>query len=168
MPRKLGRTSKERNALLRGLATDLLWYGKIETTVSKAKELKSYVEKLITKAINSYDDNIEYEVTKKDSKGKEVTVTKVKDGAKKLAARRAIMAKVYDRQEVKAFQEKKSDFKARTAEIQHPLMDKLFNEIAPKYAARKEELGQGGGYTRIYLLGQRLGDGAEVAIIELV
>ena len=168
MPRKLGRTSKERNALLRGLATDLLWYGKIETTVSKAKELKSYVEKLITKAINSYDDNIEYEVTKKDSKGKEVTVTKVKDGAKKLAARRAIMAKVYDRQEVKAFQEKKSDFKARTADIQHPLMDKLFNEIAPKYAARKEELGQGGGYTRIYLLGQRLGDGAEVAIIELV
>ena len=168
MPRKLGRTSKERNALLRGLATDLLWYGKIETTVSKAKELKSYVEKLITKAINSYDDNIEYEVTKKDSKGKEVTVTKVKDGAKKLAARRAIMAKVYDRQEVKAFHEKKSDFKARTADIQHPLMDKLFNEIAPKYAARKEELGQGGGYTRIYLLGQRLGDGAEVAIIELV
>ena len=168
MPRKLGRTSKERNALLRGLATDLLWYGKIETTVSKAKELKSYVEKLITKAINSYDDNIEYEVTKKDSKGKEVTVTKVKDGAKKLAARRAIMAKVYDRQEVKAFHEKKSDFKERTADIQHPLMDKLFNEIAPKYAARKEELGQGGGYTRIYLLGQRLGDGAEVAIIELV
>ena len=168
MPRKLGRTSKERNALLRGLATDLLWYGKIETTVSKAKELKSYVEKLITKAVNTYADNIEYEVTKKDSKGKEVTVTKVKDGAKKLAARRAIMAKVYDRQEVKAFHEKKSDFKARTADIQHPLMDKLFNEIAPKYAARKEELGQGGGYTRIYLLGQRLGDGAEVAIIELV
>jgi len=48
------------------------------------------------------------------------------------------------------------------------LMDKLFNEIAPKYAARKEELGQGGGYTRIYLLGERRGDGAEVAIIELV
>ena len=168
MPGKLGRTSKERNALLRGLATDLLWYGKIETTVSKAKELKSYVEKLITKAINTYDDNIEYEVTKKDAKGKETTVTKVKDGAKKLAARRAIMAKVYDRQETKAFNEKKSDYKARTADIQHPLMDKLFNEIAPKYAARKEELGQGGGYTRIYLLGQRLGDGAEVAIIELV
>ena len=149
MPRKLGRTSKERNALLRNLASQLLWYGKIETTAEKAKELRSYAEKLITKAVNTYDDNIEYEVTKKDSKGKEVTVTKVKDGAKKLAARRAIMAKVYDRQETKAFQEKKSDFKARTADVQHPLMDKLFNEIAPKYAARKEELGQGGGYTRI-------------------
>ncbi len=168
MPRKLGRTSKERNALLRNLASQLLWYGKIETTAPKAKELKSYVEKLITKAVKTYDDNIEFEVTKKDAKGKEVTVTSVKDGARKLAARRAIMAKTYDLQEIKDFHEKKSDFKARTADVQHPLMDKLFNEIAPKYAARKEELGQGGGYTRIYLLGERRGDGAEVAIIELV
>ena len=168
MPRKLGRTSKQRNALLRNLASQLLWYGKIETTAEKAKELRSYVEKLITKAVNTYDDNVEVEVTKKDAKGKEVTVKTVKDGAKKLAARRAIMAKTYDLQEVKAFNEKKSDYKARTADIQHPLMDKLFNEIAPKYAARKEELGQGGGYTRIYLLGERRGDGAETAIIELV
>lgn len=168
MPRKLGRTSKERNALLRNLASQLLWYGKIETTAEKAKELRSYVEKLITKAVNTYDDNVEYEVTKKDAKGKEVIVTNVKDGAKKLAARRAIMAKTYDLQEIKAFNEKKSEFKARTADVQHPLMDKVFNEIAPKYAARKEELGQGGGYTRIYLLGERRGDGAETAIIELV
>ena len=168
MPGKLGRTSKERNALLRNQASQLRWYGRIETTAAKAKELRSYVEKLITKAVNTYDDNVEFEVTKKDSKGKEVTVTSVKDGAKKLAARRAIMAKTYDLQEVKAFTEKKSEFKARTADVQHPLMDKLFNEIAPKYAARKEELGQGGGYTRIYLLGERRGDAAQKAIIELV
>ena len=168
MPRKLGRTSKERNALLRNLASQLLWYGRIETTAEKAKELRSYVEKLITKAVNTYADTVEYTVTKKDSKGKDVTVTGVKDGAKKLAARRAIMAKTYDLQEIKAFSEKKSEFKARTADVQHPLMDKIFNELAPKYAARKEELGQGGGYTRIYLLGERRGDAAEKAIIELV
>ena len=168
MPGKLGRTSKERNALLRNLATQLLWYGKIETTAAKAKELKPYVEKLITKAVNTYADNIEFEVKKTDKKGKEVTVKNIKDGPKKLAARRAIMAKTYDLQEVKGFTEKKSEFKARTADVQHPLMDKLFNELAPKYAARKEELGQGGGYTRIYLLGERRGDGAETAIIELV
>ena len=168
MPRKLGKTSTQRKVLLMNQASNLLWYGKIETTAEKAKELRSYVEKLITKAVNTYDDNVEYEVVKKDAKGKEVTVTNVKDGAKKLAARRAIMAKTYDLQEIKGFNEKKSEFKARTADVQHPLMDKLFNEIAPKYAARKEELGQGGGYTRIYLVGQRLGDGAEVAIIELV
>ena len=168
MPGKLGRPSKERNALLRNQASQLLWYGKIETTAAKAKELRPYVEKLITKAVNTYDDNIEYEVVQKDKKGKEVKVTKVKDGAKKLAARRAIMAKTYDLQEIKGFNEKKSEFKAKTADVQHPLMDKLFNEIAPKYAARKEELGQGGGYTRIYLLGERRGDGAEMAVIELV
>jgi large subunit ribosomal protein L17 len=168
MPRKLGRTSKERNALLRGLASQLLWYGKIETTAEKAKELRPYVEKLITKAVNTYDDNIEFEVTKTDKKGKEIKATNIKDGPKKLAARRAIMAKTYDLQEIKVFNEKKSEFKARTADVQHPLMDKLFNEIAPKYAARKEELGQGGGYTRIYLLGERRGDAAEKAVIELI
>ena len=78
------------------------------------------------------------------------------------------MAKTYDLQEIKGFSEKKSEYKARTEQIQHPLMEKLFNEIAPKYAQRKEELGQGGGYTRVYLLGERRGDAAEKAIIELV
>ena len=168
MPGKLGRPTKERMAILRNQASQLLWYGKIETTMARAKELRSYVEKLITKAVNTYDDVVEYEIVSKDKKGKEVKTTGYKDGPKKLAARRAIMAKTYDLQEIKEFSEKKSDYKKRTAKIQHPLMDKLFNEIAPKYAQRKEELGQGGGYTRIYLLGQRRGDGAETAIIELV
>ncbi len=168
MPGKLGKTTEQRLAILRNQASQLLWYGKIETTAARAKELKSYVEKLITKAINTYDDVIEIEVTATDKKGKEIKTTSIKDGPKKLAARRAIMAKTYDLQEIKAFNEKKSDYKKRTAQIQHPLMEKLFNEIAPKYAQRKEELGQGGGYTRVYLLGQRRGDGAEQAIIELV
>ena len=168
MPGKLGRTSKQRNALLRNQASQLLWYGRIETTAAKAKELRPYVEKLITKAVNTYDDNIEFEITQTDKKGKEIKATNIKDGPRKLAARRAIMAKTYDLQEIKGFNEKKSAYKERTKDVQHPLMDKLFNEIAPKYAARKEELGQGGGYTRIYLLGERRGDGAEQAVIELV
>lgn len=168
MPGKLGRPTKERIALLRNQASQLLWYGRIETTAARAKQLQPYVEKLITKAVNTYDDNVEFEVKKTDKKGKEIVATNIKDGPKKLAARRAIMAKTYDLQEIKAFAEKKSDYKARTADVQHPLMDKLFNEIAPKYAARKEETKQGGGYTRIYLLGERRGDGAEAAVIELV
>ena len=168
MPGKLGKTTKQRMALLRGQASQLLWYGRIETTEARAKELKSYVEKLITKAVNTYDDVVEYDVIIKDKKGKEVKTTSVKDGPKKLAARRAIMAKTYDLQEIKEFNESKKDYKKRTEQIQHPLMEKLFNEIAPKYAQRKEELGQGGGYTRIYLLGQRRGDAAETAVIELV
>ena len=168
MPGKLGRTSKQRNALLRNQASQLLWYGRIETTAAKAKELRPYVEKLITKAVNTYDDNIEFEITQTDKKGKEIKATNIKAGPRKLAARRAIMAKTYDLQEIKGFNEKKSAYKERTKDVQHPLMDKLFNEIAPKYAARKEELGQGGGYTRIYLLGERRGDGSETAVIELV
>lgn len=168
MPGKLGRTTEQRMAMLRNQASELLWYGKIETTQARAKELKSYVEKIITKAIKVYDLNEEKEVIKTDKKGKEITVKVLKDSPKKLAARRAIMAKLRDLQEVKGFNEKKSDFKKRTQDIKHPLIEKLFNEIAPKYAQRAEELGQGGGYTRIYLLGERRGDGAEKAIIELV
>lgn len=168
MPAKLGRTSEQRNAMLRNQASELLWYGKIETTAAKAKSLQSYVEKIITKAMNVYDLNEETTVTVKDSKGKDVTKKVIKDSPKKLAVRRRLMGKLRDLQEVKGFSEKKSEYKARTKDIQHPLMEKLFNEIAPKYAQRKEELGQGGGYTRIYLLGERRGDAAEMAIIELV
>jgi large subunit ribosomal protein L17 len=168
MPGKLGRTSEERNAMLRNQASELLWYGRIQTTQAKAKELQPYVEKIITKAVKVFDANEEKEVVKKDSKGKEVTVKVIKDSPKKLAARRAIMGKLRDIQETKGFNEKKAEFKKRTKDVKHPLMEKLFNEIAPKYAQRAEEVGQGGGYTRIYLLGQRKGDGAEEAIIELV
>ena len=168
MPGKMGRTTEQRMAILRNQASQLLWYGKIETTEARAKQLRSYVEKLITKAVNTYDDVVEVEVVAKDKKGREVKTTAYKDGPKKLAARRAIMAKTYDLQEIKEFNEKKSDYKKRTAKVQHPLMEKLFNEIAPKYAQRKEQVGQGGGYTRIYLLGERRGDAAEQAIIELV
>lgn len=48
--RKLGRTSAHRKALLQNLSISLIEHGKIETTVEKAKELRSYVEKLITVA----------------------------------------------------------------------------------------------------------------------
>lgn len=152
MPAKLGMTAEQRQAMLRNQASELLWYGKITTTKARAKALQPYVEKIITKAVKVYDDNVETQTKKADKKGKEVTVKSIKDSPKKLAARRAIMAKLRDLQEVKAFSEKKSDFKKRTADIQHPLMEKLFNEIAPKYAQRAEELGQGGGYTRLSLI----------------
>jgi large subunit ribosomal protein L17 len=48
--RKLGRTSAHRAALLKNLSISLIEHGKIETTVEKAKELRSYIEKLITTA----------------------------------------------------------------------------------------------------------------------
>ena len=81
MPRKLGVTSAQRKAMLRNLASDLLWYGKIETTEARAKETRSYTEKLITLAINTYTDNVEIKKTETNDKGKEVTVTGVDEGS---------------------------------------------------------------------------------------
>lgn len=48
--RKFGRERDQRRALMKGLATELVNHGKIETTLPKAKELVRYIEKLITKA----------------------------------------------------------------------------------------------------------------------
>ena len=159
MNKKIGRSTTERLAIMRNQATDLLMKGKIETTVARAKSLKSYVEKLITLAINSYEDVVT--VKKGD---KEV----MNDGAKKLAARRKIMAKVYTVKEERKPGEKKADYIARMDNIKHPLLEKIFNVIAPKYDARAKELGQKGGYTRLIKTGIRKGDNAEMAIIELI
>ena len=164
---KLGLNATQRVALIKNQASALLWNGKIETTVARAKEVASYVSNIMTLAVNSYTDTISEEVKTTDAKGKEITKTLVKDGAKKLNARRKIMTMVNNLQEVKADGESKAEFKKRANAVKYPLIEKIFDEYAPKYAARKEEKGQG-GYTRIYKLGARRGDAAEVAIIELV
>ena len=109
--RKLGKTSSQRKALLRQLATDLLEKGKIETTFYRAKEVQPVVEKMITlgkkNGLANYRKALSY-ITKED------------------------------------------------------VANKLFKEIAPKYADRN------GGYTRVTRIGPRRGDAAEMAVIELV
>lgn len=166
--RKLGLTTTQRMSMIKNQASDLLWYGKIETTYFRAKEVGKYAEKLITLAMNTYDDKVEVTKKAKDKDGKEIDIKSVNDGVKRLAARRKLMSKLVDIQEVKKDSESKADFVARTKDVNHPLIEKMFAEIGPKYAKRKEEVGQGGGYTRIYMLGNRKGDGAETAIIELI
>ena len=166
--KRLGRPSKERNAVTRNQATDLLWMGKITTTVAKAKALRSFVEKILTKAINTYEDTVKVQKTVVDEKGNKVVTEVLNDGAKKLAARRWIMAKLYSVKELRQKGETKEAFIARTEKIKNPLIEKIFNVYAPKYATRAKELGQGGGYTRIVKLGLRKGDAAEMAMIELI
>jgi len=165
---KLGRSTTQRLALVSGLASDLLWYGRIETTLDRAKAAARYAEKCITLAVRSYKDTETEEKTTVDSKGKEQKVTISKDGAKKLAARRKLIAMLEDRQLQKAKGEKKAAFNARKGDIKFPLIEKLFEDYAPKYAERAEEKGNAGGYTRVIKTSVRRGDNAQLAIVELV
>ena len=109
--RKLGKTTDQRMAMLRQQVTDFLDNGKMETTVTRCKEIKPLAEKMIT-------------LGKKND----------------LAAYRQALAFI----------------------TREDVAQKLFKEIAPKYAERN------GGYTRIIRTGVRRGDAAETAIIELV
>mgnify|MGYP005769584857 CR=1 FL=1 len=171
--RKLGRTADIRKAMLRNLATDVLVYGKVETTLPRAKEVKAIVDSLISLAIKEKDNFEEIEVTikkaKLDTKGNKVTeLVKSKNGKEylkvvkeevkekrqkdmttRLNARRKMMRKL---NKVKDSEGKNIDVPA-----------KLFNEIAPKYADKNV-----GGYTRIVKVGPRRGDSAEVAILQLI
>ena len=171
--RKLGRTTDIRMAMLKNLTTDLLVYGKVETTLPRAKEVKAIADSLISLAIKEKDNFEEVEVTikkaKLDSKGnkvaelvkskngneylkvvkEEVKEKRQKDMPTRLNARRKMMRKL---NKVKDSDGKNIDVPA-----------KLFNEIAPKYAGSNV-----GGYTRIVKAGPRRGDGAEVAVLQLI
>ena len=166
--RKLGKPTDQKLALVSNLATDLLWYGRIETTFDRAKAAARLAEKIITLAVDTYEDVVTTEKTTLDNNGKEKKVTVSKDGVKKLAARRKIIALVQNRQEQRKKGEKLADFEARTQGIKMPLIEKIFDEIAPKYAERAKELGQKGGYTRVIKTSVRRGDNAQMALVELV
>ena len=166
--RKLGRRSDQRIELVYSQAAQLLWYGKIETTVERAKEVRKVAEKMITLAVRTYQDTVKVTKEKINQKDEKVQVEFTNDGPKKLAARRRLMANLPDLQETKAAKESKEAFRERTADINHPLIEKIFGEYAPKYDRRAQELGQGGGYTRIIKLANRRGDDANVCILELV
>ena len=170
--RKLGRTSSQRKALLRNQVTDLLCYGKIKTTEAKAKEIRKIAEGLIALGVKEKDNfdevTVQAKVVRKDANGKRVkedgkvvfdTVEKTikKDRPSRLHARKQMAKVLYTRKDIPAAGAKRT---ANTKEIN--LQDKLFGELAEKYATRN------GGYTRIVKIGERKGDAAMEVIIELV
>jgi len=174
--RKLGRTSSQRKAMLRNLATNLLYHGKIQTTETRAKEVRKVAERLITLAVRERENYNEVtksvKVAQKDAKGrrikedvngKRVTVfdtvekTVKVDQPSRLHARRKILSVLYPVTEVPADGKKK-----RSLSQSVNMAEKLFDEIAPRYADRP------GGYTRITKIGKRKGDAAELVFIELV
>ena len=166
--RKLGRPSDQRIALLRNQVTSLIWYGKIETTLPRAKEVSSIAEHLITIAMRECDNTIATTKESKNDKLQIVTKDVVNDAPARLAARRQVMKFLYDIPVMQGKDEDKVDYLERKKNIKHQVVEKLFREIAPKYKKRADEKGQGGGYTRIVKKGPRRGDAAEMAILELI
>jgi len=166
--RKLGRPSDQRIALLRNQVTSLIWYGRIETTLPRAKEVSSVAEHLITIAMRECDNTVTVTKEGKNDKMQIVTKEVVNDSASRLAARRQVMKYLYDIPVMQNKDEDKDDYLERKKNIKHQVVEKLFREIAPKYKKRAEEKGQGGGYTRIVKKGPRRGDAAEMAILELI
>lgn len=174
--RKLGRTSSQRKALLRNQVTALLNHGKIVTTEARAKEVKKIAEGLIAMAVREKDNfenvTVQAKVPVKDKDGKRVKevvdgkkVTKYetvdkeikKDLPSRSHARRQMLRVLYPVVEVPV---ENAGKKRNTKEVN--LVEKLFDEYAPKYVDRK------GGYTRIVKIGPRKGDAAMEVILELV
>lgn len=107
----LGRTTSHRHAMLSNMATSLILSKRIVTTLAKAKELRKYIEPLVTKA---KDDSTH--------------------------SRRVVFGYLQNKEGVK----------------------ELFGNVANKVADRP------GGYTRILKTGNRLGDNAEMCMMEFV
>jgi large subunit ribosomal protein L17 len=139
--RKLGRTSSHRKALLRNLCTSLVLHERIVTTLPKAKELRPYVEKVVTLGRKARA------LREAGSADKAVHLT------------RQAAASFFPGNA--GYDSKQHDSTAeRTAGV--AAVKKLTGDLAERFANRP------GGYTRIYKLGPRKGDGAEMAIIEFV
>ena len=150
--RKLGRTTEHRISLLRNLATSLINAENeyIVTTVPKAKELRPFVEKVITLARKA--ENLE---------GDDAAIQKVH--LRRQAARFFHAGNHTFKQQQSIFRGKKGEPKEpieRTAGVK--AVQRLFSELGARYKDRN------GGYTRIMRLGRRSGDNAEMAVIELV
>ena len=77
--RKLGRSSDQRKALLRNQVTNLLWYGRIETTLARAKEVRSIAEKMVTLAIREHENTVSATKEYHNDKGQIVTIDVVNE-----------------------------------------------------------------------------------------
>ena len=99
--RKLGRTASQRKALLRGLTTNLINNGKIETTEAKAKEVRRIAERLITLAVKEHENTVTVTKEFHNDKGQLVEETVKNDAPSKLHARRMMLAYLYNMPEQK-------------------------------------------------------------------
>ena len=145
--RKLGRDSEHRISLLRNLATSLINARdeRIVTTVSKAKELRPFIERAIT--LSRHAANLE------EGNGSEARGVHLRRQAAAY-----FHAGNFRRGSVTGRRGQPTP--TRTAGV--AALKRLFDELGERFKERP------GGYTRIIKLGRRAGDGAELAIIELL
>ena len=108
----------------------------------RAKEVRRAAERLITLAVNECDNTIATTKEAHNDKGQIVTIETVNDAPCKLHARRIMMSYLYEIPDVKRKDEDKADWKERTKDVKHPVVEKLFREIGPKYqeAQRRKEV----------------------------
>ncbi|MGE0104973.1 MAG: 50S ribosomal protein L17 [Blastocatellales bacterium] len=139
--RKLGRTSSHRKALLRNLCTSLVLHEKVVTTLPKAKELRPYVERVVTL-------------------GRRASAARAAGNNDQAVHLMRQAAASFFPGNAGAFSKKHDQNAERTAGV--AALQKIVGPLAERFADRP------GGYTRIYKLGPRKGDGAEMALIEFV
>lgn len=143
--RKLGLPSDQRRALLTNLARQFVRHGYVHTSLGRAKDLRRIVEKLITI-------------------GKTDTVQARREARKILVGHSASMdLKEKKRKLAGKTEAEKTQIMIETSQLKgEDLVQHLFNNVSPRYATRP------GGYTRLTRTGQRRGDAAETAVLELV
>ena len=148
--RKLGRTSEHRMSMLRNLATSLINSRdeRIVTTLPKAKELRSFVERVITLSRRAQNPEDGADAAAQTAR------------AVHLRRQAAGFFHAGNRQQAASTGKRGGERAERTAGV--AAVKRLFDELGERYKDRP------GGYTRIIKLGRRAGDNAELAIIELV
>lgn len=150
--RKFGRNTPHRRAMFRALAGNLVLHERIETTDTKAKELRRIADRLVARATRLGDDLT-------------ADLGKIKDDEER---QRVLSKRIAAQRQVASFLPKKLTKTLPDGSVEEvDLVHKLFHEIAPRYMDRVKE-GKGGGYTRTIRIRDRKGDNAPMSVIEFV
>jgi large subunit ribosomal protein L17 len=160
--RHLARTSAHSLAMRRNLAQSLFQYGEIETTLIKAKEVRPFVERLITLARKKTLVSRQRLIAMLNDRAALSKDEQERFDAMGYADRRRVMVNRSGRRH-RTGKVPASYNKNNVPFVATSVVNRLINDVAPRYAERP------GGYTRIIRLSiRRIGDGTDLALLQLV